>query len=220
MDIGAAEATIDLFYNKGLIRNYADLYELEKEDIVNLERFAEKSADNLLKSIEKSKNVPFERVLYSLGIRYVGETVAKILARKFKSIDNLASARLEELTAVSEIGERIARSVNEYFDSDANKKTIERLKNYGLNMEIKEQEEAVEKVFDGKTFVISGTFENYSREQMKDLIEKYGGKTTSSVSSKTDYLLAGANAGPSKLEKAKKQNVEIISEPDFLEKIE
>ena len=219
MDIGSGEATVELLYNQGLVANVADLYELKFEDVVNLERFAEKSAKNLIQSIEKSKNVPFERVLYALGIRYVGETVSKILARKFKNIDNLMSASLEELTAVDEIGEKIAESIRIFFNNGQNVAIIERLRKAGLKFEIDEDDEKPQ-VLNGKNFVVTGNFGTpQRRKEIEQLVEKYGGKKVSSVSSKTNFVVAGEKAGSSKINKAQQLGIPIISEDDFLKMI-
>jgi DNA ligase (NAD+) len=220
MDIGAAEATIDLFYRKGLIKDVADLYSLTFDHLVHLERFAEKSAQNLIKSIDDSKNVPFDRVLYAIGIRYIGETVAKKLAKHFGSLDKLSSASMEDLLSVDEVGERIAGSIIDYFKNPVHTDIIERLKKAGLkfNMPEKEAHPASDEL-KGLTFVISGTFSEYSRDEMKDLIISHGGKNASSVSSATNYLLAGDNAGPAKLEKARSLHIPVISEKDFIEMI-
>jgi DNA ligase (NAD+) len=181
-----------------------------------LERLGEKSARNIIRSIEESKKVPFPRGLFALGIRYVGETVAKKLAYAFKSIDALRNASLEELMAVDEIGERIAQSVIEFFADEKNIEIVDRLKKAGLQFEISEEESLQEsEALQGKTFVISGTFANHSRDEIKELIVKHGGKNTSSLSSKTDYLVAGANMGPAKLAKAEKLGIPVISEEEF-----
>lgn len=218
MDIeGLGGETVALLYNNGLVHDYADLYELEKEQIIPLERMAEKSADNLIKGIEKSKEVPFERVLFALGIRYVGETVAKKLAKHYKTIDAIAEAGLMDLVLVDEIGEKIAQSVVEFFANDSNKTIISRLKNFGVQLEMGAQHNtAVSDLLSGKTFVVSGVFEKFSRDDLKKAIEDNGGKVGSSISKKTDYVVAGANMGPSKLEKASQLNVPIITEDDFL----
>ncbi|MDT0644365.1 NAD-dependent DNA ligase LigA [Zunongwangia sp. F363] len=220
MDIeGLGGETVALFVNNGLIGNYADLYELKKEQILPLERMAEKSADNLIKGIEKSKEIPFERVLFALGIRYVGETVAKKLARHYKSIDALEAASEEELVSVDEIGERIAWSVADFFANEENRKIVERLKKYGVQMEISAEKLAKQtNKLDGQTFVISGTFE-LSRNELKKLIEDNGGKVSSSISSKTDYLVAGGSMGPSKLAKAEKLGTTMLDEKGFLKMI-
>ncbi|PHR95933.1 MAG: DNA ligase (NAD(+)) LigA [Leeuwenhoekiella sp.] len=219
MDIeGLGGETVALLVNAGLIQNYADLYELKKEQILPLERMAEKSADNLIKGIEASKAVPFERVLFALGIRYVGETVARKLAKEFKNIDALAEAGEERLVGVDEIGSRIAESVVGFFAEDRNRELISRLKNYGLQLELDASvlENQTEKL-KGLTFVISGVFEKISRTDLKITIENNGGKAAGSISSKTNYLVAGDNMGPSKREKAEKLGVTIISEDEFLE---
>jgi len=218
MDIeGLGGETVALLVRENLIEDYADLYTLSKEDILPLERMAEKSAENLIKGVEASKEIPFERVLYGLGIRYVGETVAKKLVKAFKSIDVLAFASLENLVAVDEIGERIAQSVVDFFNDDANKFRIDRLRSYGLNLEISEEEmEGQSSKLIDLTLVISGVFQKVSRKELQDLIEKHGGKNTSSISKKTDYLIAGENMGPSKRTKAENLGVKIITEEEFL----
>ncbi len=215
MDIGAAQATIEALYNKGLINDFSDLYFIKKEDILQLNRFGEKSAQNLIDSIEQSKQVPFPRVLYALGIRFVGETVAKTLAQHFKSIDKLSEASYEELIQIDEIGHRIATSVKVYFQNTKNQKIIEKLKNAGVQLSMKE-EKNIKKTLQGKRIVISGTFHQYSREELKNLIESHGGKNTSSVSSYTDFLLAGENAGSRKLKQAEENNIPVISEDELL----
>jgi len=220
MDIGAAEATTDLLFKKGLVKNIADLYSLTVSQVMHLERFAEKSATNLIKSIESSKDVPFERVLYALGIRYVGETVARKLARQFRNLENLANASYEELVEIDEIGERIANSIIEYFKNPENIAIINRLKDAGLKFSISETEETERsEKLKNLTIVISGTFQNYSRDELKDLITLHGGKSTGSVTSSTNYLLAGENAGPAKLEKAHALNIPVLSENDFIKMI-
>ncbi|QEE49949.1 NAD-dependent DNA ligase LigA [Flavobacterium alkalisoli] len=219
MDIeGLGGETVALLYNSDLIENYADLYDLKKEQIVPLERMADKSAENLINGIEKSKEIPFERVLYALGIRYVGETVAKKLAKHYKTIDNLAAASLMDLILVDEIGERIAQSVVDFFANEENRKIIERLKGYGVQLEaVAKEDTTVSDKLAGKTLVVSGVFEKFSRDELKKAIEDNGGKVGSSISSKTDYVVAGDNMGPAKLEKANKLGVTIISEDDFIE---
>jgi len=219
MDIeGLGGETVALLVNADLIENYADLYTLNKEDVLPLERMAEKSAENLINGIEKSKEIPFERVLFALGIRYVGETVAKKLAKHFKSIDALMAASEEELVNLDEIGERIAWSVVEFFKVEANRENVDRLKEYGIQLEISAEKLANQtNILDGNTFVISGVFEKVSRNDLKKMIEDNGGKVSSSISSKTNYLVAGANMGPSKLAKAEKLGTNIISEDDFLQ---
>jgi DNA ligase (NAD+) len=220
MNIGGAEATIEALYDKGLIKDISDLYYLTKEEILSLDRFAEKSASNLITSIEESKKVPFQRVLFALGIRFVGETVAKTLANHFKSIENIKNATFEDLIQVNEIGDRIASSIIDYFKNEKNLLIIDKLKNAGLQLQIIQSEEnASSNLLQGKIFVISGTFEKHSREELKDMIEKYGGKNSGSISKNTNYLLAGENIGPSKLEKVKELNIPIITEDDFLNMI-
>ena len=221
MNINMGPETVEDLYEAGLIKNAADLYELKINDLLHLERWAEKSARNLLESLRQSKQVPFERVLYALGIRYAGETVAKRLVQAFHTMDKLEKASWEELIAVDEIGERIARSVMDYFADERNRELVERLKNYGLQMEISEEALANRSErLKGLTIVISGTFSQHSREEYKSLIEKHGGKNSGSVSGKTDYILAGENMGPAKLEKAAKLGVKIIHEDEFLKLIE
>ena len=217
MDIeGLGGETVALLFNNGLVTNYADLYELKKEQVVVLERMADKSAENLINGIEKSKGIKFDRVLYALGIRYVGETVAKKLAKHYKSIDAIASASLENLITVDEIGEKIAQSVIEFFQNDENRIIIERLKNYGVQLELIEEENtSVSDKLSGKIFVVSGVFEKFSRDELKKAIEDNGGKVGSSISAKTNYVVAGENMGPAKLEKANQLGIAIISETDF-----
>ena len=221
MDIeGLGGETVALLFNNGLVHNYADLYELTVPQILPLERMAQKSAENLVNGVENSKNVPFEQVLFALGIRFVGETVAKKLAKHYKNIDALSQASLIDLVLVDEIGDRIAQSVIEFFDNQENKIIIERLKSYGVQFEIIEKinPNATNKL-SGKTFVVSGVFEQFSRDDLKKAIEDNGGKVGSSISAKTDFVVAGENMGPAKLEKAVKLNVSIISETDFVKLI-
>jgi DNA ligase (NAD+) len=219
MDIeGLGGETVTLLYNSDLVHNYADLYELKKEQVVPLERMADKSAENLINGIEASKQIPFERVLYALGIRYVGETVAKKLAKHYKNIDNLANASLMELVMVDEIGERIAQSVLDFFANEENRKLVERLKGYGVQLEAKTgTDTSVSNKLAGKIFVVSGVFEKFSRDDLKKAIEDNGGKVGSSISSKTQYVVAGENMGPAKLQKAEQLGVKIISEDEFIE---
>jgi DNA ligase (NAD+) len=221
MDIeGLGGETVALLFNNGLVTNYADLYDLTVDQVMPLERMARKSAENLINGIEASKQIPFERVLYALGIRYVGETVAKKLARHYKSIDNLAKAEFTDLKLVDEIGERIAMSVIEFFKNEENMLIMSRLKEYGVQLELKTivNPNATNKL-QGKTFVVSGIFENFSRDELKQAIEDNGGKAGSSISAKTDFVIAGENMGPAKLDKANKLNVTIISETDFINMI-
>lgn len=221
MDIeGLGSETVELLYKEGLIKNYADLYELTKEQVVPLERMAEKSAENLINGIEKSKKVPFERVLFALGIRFVGETVAKKLAKEYKNIDALANATLLDLTMVDEIGGKIAESVVEFFKNPENLKIIERLKSYGLQLSLSEgQLQNQTNLLKGQTFVVSGVFANISRDELKELIENNGGKVASSISAKTNFVVAGDNMGPSKKQKAESLGVPIISEDTFLKMV-
>ena len=221
MDIeGLGGETVALLYNNGLVKDYSDLYELKIEQLIPLERMAQKSAKNLVNGIEKSKETSFERVLFALGIRYVGETVAKKIAKHYKNIDAISHASLMDLILVDEIGERIAQSVIEFFQNENNKKIIERLKGFGVQFEIIEKynPDATEK-FLGKIFVVSGVFEKFSRDDLKKTIEDNGGKVGSSISPKTDFVVAGDNMGPAKLEKANQLGIPIISENDFLKMI-
>lgn len=218
MDIeGLGGETVALLYNNKLIENYADLYELKKDQIVVLDRMADKSADNLLEGIQKSKQIPFDRVLYALGIRYVGETVAKKLAKHYKSIDNLKQASLEELITVDEIGIKIAQSVIEFFENEYNLVIVDRLKSYGIQLELTDStNEPRSSILNGQVFVVSGVFEKFSRDELKSAIEDNGGKVGSSISSKTNYVIAGENMGPAKLEKATQLGIQIISEDEFI----
>ncbi len=216
MDIeGLGSETVELMFRAGLIHNYADLYELKAKQIQDLERMGTRSAQNIIKGIEKSKEVPFERVLFALGIRMVGETVAKKLAKTYKSLQALRTTSYEALIQIDEIGDRIAQSVIEFFANDLNKAILERLERYGLQMEIQETEAPISDVLKGKTLVVSGVFARHSRDELKALIESHGGKVGSSISSKTSYVVAGENMGPSKLEKATQLNIPILSEADF-----
>jgi DNA ligase (NAD+) len=217
MDIDSlGEKTIDQLYQLGLVKSPADLYDLNQRSLAKLEGFKEVSINNLLQGIEKSRLTPFEAVLFAIGIRYVGKTVAEKLARHFKSMDALQNATLEQLLEAPEVGQRIAESVKEFFEQAANRKEIQRLRDAGLNFVSDAKEpEKVSDALGGKSFVISGTFEKYERDDLKDIIIANGGKVLSGVSGKLDYLLAGENMGPSKLEKAEKLGVKIISEKDF-----
>ena len=218
MDIeGLGSETVELLFKEGLIRNYADLYVLTKEQVMPLERMADKSAENLVKGVAASVNIPFERVLFALGIRFVGETVAKKLAKAFKNIDALMAASVEALVAVDEIGERIAQSVVEFFQNERNLENIARLKSYGLQFELSADKLLNQtEILKGKTFVVSGVFESVSRNDLKKMIEDNGGKVGSSISSKTSFLVAGDKMGPSKRTKAETLGIPIISEQDFL----
>lgn len=220
MNINMGPETVEDLYEAGLIGNTADLYTLKFADLIRLERWADKSARNLLASLEESKQVPFERVLFALGIRFVGETVAKRLASAFHTIEQLEEASLETLTEVDEIGGRIAQSVIDYFADERNRTLVNRLKEYGLQMSVAEDQlvNRSEKL-KGLTIVISGTFSKHSRDEYKAMIEQHGGKNSGSVSGKTDYILAGENMGPAKLEKAAKLGVKIMNEDEFLNMI-
>lgn len=218
MDIGGLGGeTVALLFNNGLVHNYADLYELTVDQILPLERMAQKSAENLVKGVANSKNIAFESVLFALGIRFVGETVAKKLAKHYKSIDVLSQAKLMDLVLVDEIGERIAKSVIDFFENPQNNIIIEKLKRFGIQFEVVEKinPNATDKL-SNKIFVVSGVFEKFSRDDLKKAIEDNGGKVGSSISAKTDYVVAGDNMGPAKLDKATKLNIPVISENDFM----
>ena len=221
MDIdGLGGETVDLLRKEGLIQNYADLYDLDVNQVIPLERMAEKSAQNMMDGILKSKEIPFEKVLFALGIRFVGETVAKKLAKSFKSIDNLMVADLETLVAVDEIGERIAQSILKFSSNLENIQLINRLRASGLQFEVSaESLENQTELLKGQIFVVSGVFHQLSRTELKKAIEDNGGKVSSSISKKTNFIIAGDNMGPSKLKKAQDLGVEIISEQDFIDKI-
>ncbi|WP_163713879.1 NAD-dependent DNA ligase LigA [Mangrovibacterium lignilyticum] len=222
MDIdGLGQETIELLYQQDLIHNAADLYELKAEQLIPLERMGEKSAERILKSLDESKKVPFERVLFALGIRFVGETVAKKLAQKLINIEQLKAASLEQLIDIDEIGGRIAESVMAYFQDEKNATLVERLKAQGLQFELDQSilNERSQKL-EGLSIVISGTFEKHSRDELKAMIEKNGGKSVGSISKKTSYLLGGSNIGPSKLEKVEKLGIPMLSEEEFLKMIE
>jgi DNA ligase (NAD+) len=218
---GLGAETIELLFKEGLINNYADLYELKVSQIIPLERMAQKSAENIIAGIEASKKVPFEKVLFALGIRFVGETVAKKLAKHFKSIENLGKASFDELINVDEIGDRIAESVLDFFRNSVNIKLIERLKYYGVQLEIKESDlENTSNKLENKVFVVSGVFEKFNRNELKKSIEDNGGKVSSSISKKTDFIIAGDNMGPSKKQKAESLGVPIINEEIYLKMID
>ena len=222
MDLdGLGEETIDLLYNIGLIRSIADLFKLKKEQLAQLERMGEKSAERILVGLEAARTVPFERVLFALGIRFVGETVAKTLARKLHTIENIQSQTIEQLTEIEEIGPRIAESVVDWFSKPKHLEMITQLKATGLQFTVSE-DSIISKTdkLKGLNIIISGTFEQYSRDELKDLIEQNGGKNMGSISKKTHFVLAGENMGPSKLEKAKELGIPIISEDDFLKMLE
>lgn len=221
MDIAGGSETVEHLFNAGLIHNVADLYTLQWEQVAELERWAEKSAKNLIQSIADSVNIPYPRVLYALGIRFVGETVAKKVAKAFPSIDLLIQATVEQLVEVDEIGERIAQSIVDFFKKEENQDIIRKLRQFGIQFEtcgsITDQQT---NKLEGLTIVISGTFEKHSRDEYKVLIDLNGGKNSGSISAKTNYVLAGANMGPAKLEKAQKLGVKILNEDEFLKMIE
>lgn len=214
---GIGEETAELLYKAGLVNNIADLYSLTQEKLMTLVRFGKRSSERIIEGLEASKSVPFERVVYALSIPYVGETVAKKLARAVGDIDNLMSMSVDELMSIDDIGERIANSIIEFFETPINRRIIERLRNAGLQMSMPEDtDEDRSDILAGKSIVISGTFSHHSRDQYKEMIERNGGKNVASISKKTDFILAGENMGPSKLEKAQKLGVKIISEDQFL----
>ncbi len=216
---GLGAETVQLLFEKDLIQSAADLYNLTFDQLLTLDRMGERSANKLLQGLIESKEVPFERVLFALGIRYVGETVAKKLAKHFRSLEAIQQASLLELTLVDEIGERIAQSVVAFFENQENCAVVERLKTAGLQFESQTKEASSNK-FDGKSFVVSGVFQAYSRDELKVLIEDNGGKNASSISKKTDFVLAGDNMGPSKLQKASELGIVILSEDDFVKMLE
>ena len=214
---GLGPETVDMFYRLGLIKDTADLYQLKTDDIKNLERMGEKSAENIVNGIAASKEVPFERVLFALGIRFVGETVAKKIAKSFTDIEELENADLEKLKNIDEIGEKIAQSIITYFSNPANRELVERLKSNGLQLHRTEEDlSGYTDKLAGQSIVISGVFTHHSRDEYKEMIEKNGGKNVGSISSKTSFILAGENMGPAKLEKAQKLGVKIMSEDEFL----
>lgn len=213
---GLGDETVQLLYDNGLVHDISDLYTLKRADLVRLPRLGEKSADNILRNIEASKQVPFARVLFAIGIRFIGETTAKILARQFKNIDALIHADPEQLIEAEEVGEKIARSIVEYFADTGNMRIVERLRSYGLQFQNQVQEGATDRLA-GLNFVISGTFVHHSRDQLKELIERHGGRNLSGVSSNVNYLLAGQNIGPAKLAKVSKLGVKMINEEEFMQ---
>jgi len=216
---GLGTETIEVLYEQGLIKNAADLYELTFDQLIPVDRMAEKSVNNMLAGIESSKHIPFEKVLFALGIRFVGDTVAKKLARHFGTIDNIIQASFETLIEVDEIGDRIAQSLIDYFAKPENLEIVNRLKEKGLQFELAHNEDATEKL-KGLVFVVSGVFDKFSRDELKKSIEDNGGKVSSSISSKTDYLVAGDKMGPAKLKKAEKLEVKIIDENKYLQLID
>ncbi|MGB1306776.1 MAG: NAD-dependent DNA ligase LigA [Flavobacteriales bacterium] len=220
MDIdGIGPETIDLLFENQLIASIPDLYDLKKEDLLPFKKEGEKWASNIIEGLEQSKAIPFERLLFALGIRYVGETVSKVLVKEFQHIDHLMIADKERLENVDEIGEKIAESVVLYFQNKENIKLIDRLKNQGLCFEIGEESKAISSQLSGMSIVISGVFSHFSRDELKKLIEQHGGKNVSSISKKTTFVVAGENMGPSKLQKAEKLNVPLLSEDEFIKKI-
>jgi DNA ligase (NAD+) len=213
---GLGEETVDLLYEKRLIRNAADLYQLNTIQLEPLERLGEKSAQNIIEAIDQSRYVPYERVLYALGIRFVGETVARILARHFPSMNQLQQASVETLTQVPEIGEKIAGSVVRWFADSENDKLVGRLKEIGLQMVTSVDREKSEGPLAGRQFVVSGVFSHFSRDGIKQFIVNHGGKVTGSPTSNTDYLVAGEKPGPAKIDKANSLGIEIINEEDLI----
>jgi DNA ligase (NAD+) len=213
---GLGEETIDLLFSKNLVRNFPDLYNLKMEQLVPLERLGEKSAANILKSIGKSIDTPYNRVLFAIGIRHVGETVAKTIATRFRSINDLMTADVEQLTSVFEIGPKIAASIVSYFADPDNLEMIKRLKETGIRFSDNSSSSVTGTALSGKTIVISGVFSEHSRDEYKELIEQNGGKNSSSVSRTTTFILAGENMGQSKKEKAEELGVPLISESEFL----
>lgn len=219
MDIdGLGEETVELLFESGLIRNMADLYDLKAAQLAVLPRLGEKSAENIIRSIETSKQVPFHRVLFALGIRFVGETTAKYLAAHFRSLDAVMNASSEELVQAEEVGPKIAEAIADYFADEDNRRIIERLRSAGLQFEAEAKERRSD-MLAGKNFVISGVFENHSRDQLKEMIEAHGGKNLAAVSANVDYIIAGRNMGPAKLQKAEKLGIKLISEDEFEEMI-
>ena len=218
---GLGSETIDLFVETKLLNDIADIYSLKKEDIMQLDRFGEKSAANIIQGIDDSRKVPFERVLFAIGIRYVGDTVARKLARHFHSIDGIINAGFDHLTEAPEVGQKIAQSVLDFFSKEKNHEVIRRLKAAGVQMEISEDNQ-LKKLSDrlaGLTIVITGTFVQHSRDEYKKMIEENGGKNGSGITKKTSFLFAGADAGPSKLDKAAELGVKLINEEEFLSMI-
>lgn len=220
MNINLGEENVNLFYELGMVKNVADLYSLNFQEIASLPRWGMQSAKRLAESLEQSKSVPFDRVLFALGIRYVGSTTAKKIASALQNIEAISSASYQTLMDIDEVGEVIANSVMEFFANEQNRNLVNRLKESGLQFALGQAEEQASNKLEGLSIVISGTFERYSRDELKQLIEAHGGKNVSSISSKTDYVLAGANMGPAKLEKANALGVKIMSEADFIKMIE
>jgi DNA ligase (NAD+) len=216
---GLGSETIETFYRQGIVMHISDLYTIyeRSNQLKNLDRFGERSINNMLDGIEKSKQMPYDRVLFGLGIRFVGATVAKKIAAHFKNIDSLINASFEELVSVDEIGDRIAQSLIAYFKEPRHLEQIEKLRNYGLQFQAEEKiVDLKSRKLEGKTFIISGVFATYSRDELKDMIEENGGKILSTISAKLNYLVAGDNMGPSKLDKAKKLNIPLISDEELI----
>ena len=220
MNINLGEENVNLFYELGMVKNVADLYSLNFQEIASLPRWGMQSAKRLAESLEQSKSVPFDRVLFACGIRYVGSTTAKKIASALQNIEAISSASYQTLMDIDEVGEVIANSVMEFFANEQNRNIVNRLKEAGLQFALGQAEEQASNKLEGLSIVISGTFERYSRDELKQLIEAHGGKNVSSISSKTDYVLAGANMGHAKLEKANALGVKIMSEADFIKMIE
>ena len=216
---GLGPETIELLLKKKVVQTIPDLYELKIDDLLPLERMAKKSAENLLKGLEASKQIPFERVLFALGIRYVGETVAKKLAKHYQNIEALLNASQEDLENVEEIGEKIAESVVLYFANESNRNIVQRLAKHALQMEVGEEDKAVSNALEGASVVVSGVFTQFSRTDLKKIIKQHGGKNVGSISKKTTFVIAGENMGPSKRKKAEDLGVPIISEEEFIQKI-
>ena len=217
---GLGSETIDLLYSQGLLHNIADIYALTQEDIATQERLGEKSAQNILAGIEQSKQVPWARVLFALGIRMVGETTAKKIARRFPSIDQLQWATVEQLTAIDDVGEQIAKNVIAYFNDLNNLYIINRLRQSGVQMEsLEEEQQPQSDILQGKSIVISGVFAHHSRDEYKAIIEAHGGKNVGSISKKTSFVLAGENMGPEKRKKAESLGIELMTEETFLQLI-
>lgn len=218
---GLGGETVEQFFKAGLINNIADLYSLDPLKMISLDRMADKSVNKIIKGVRESKAIPFEQVLFGIGIRFVGSTVAKTLAKNFKNIENIKNATLDDLVAVDEIGDKIAESVQEFFVDEKNLEIIDRLKEAGVQLAIIESEEDANlvKVLEGKSIVVSGIFHKFSRDELKKTIEKYGGKNVGSISKKTTFIVAGDKMGPSKLEKAEKLRVQLVSEDEFIEMI-
>lgn len=213
---GVGEEVAQQLYNSGLVKNIADIYDLTIDKLMTLDRFGLKSAQRIIKGINDSLKVPYERVIFALSIPYVGETVAKKLAHATTDIDTLMSLTVEQLSAIDEIGSKIAQSIVDYFAVDSNRIIIERLRNAGLQMRLADEAKPVSTILSGKSIVISGVFNHHSRDEYKKIIEANGGKNVGSISSKTSFVLAGENMGPAKLEKAQKLGIEIINEDQFL----